>query len=126
MKKFLDGLTITMTFAAFSALLLAMLVAGCTSFSNHVFRTEQTSVHLAYGAYVGYTNALPQLHISPQASNDVKEARLQFAATVQVIDGLRVAYETNSAVKPQLEATLLTLADQSSNLVWLVHYVTGR
>lgn len=110
----------------FGVLLGILALAGCTSFSTHAYRTEQTAVHLAHGAYVAYTNALPQLHITAQASNDVKEVRLQFAATVQVVDNLRTAYETNSAVKPQLEATLLTLADQSSNLVWLIHYVIQR
>lgn len=104
---------------------LLLIGAGCTSFSTHAFRVEQTATHLAFTAYAGYTNALPALGLTPQQSNDVKQARLKFAATVKTVEGLRLEYATNAAVKPQLQAILPTLVDQSSNVVWLINYVRG-
>lgn len=110
-----------------------LFLIGCASFSTHVFRMEQTSVDVAYGAYGGYTNWLltsfadPKLTPERRAklvviSNDVKQARLRFAASVATVEAMRLSYETNSALKPVLEASLLTITDQSSNLCWLVNY----
>lgn len=112
--------------------LLALLV-GCVSFSTHVFRTEQAAVEVAYYGYTGYTNwlltelAKPNITFDRKArlaaiSNEVKSARLSFAATVQTVEAMRVAYETNSAIKPPLEAALLTMTSQSSNVCWLINY----
>ena len=105
--------------------LLALLV-GCASFSTHVFRTEQTAVTLAYGAYVGYTNALPNLHLSPDQSNAVKRARLEFAASVSVLEAWRTAYETNGIDKTSVQAALNSTISNSSNLVWLISFVRGN
>lgn len=98
---------------------------GCSSFSTNTFRAEQTAVNVAYTAYVGWTNYLNQYPFDPATVDRVKEARLKFAATVGTVESLRAAYETNSSVKPQLQATLTTLSDQSSNLVWLISYLKG-
>lgn len=105
---------------------LVAILAGCASFSDNVFRTEQTAVTLVYGAYVAYTNALPQLNLTADQSNSVKQARLKFAATIGTVDAIRSAYETNSALKPQLQAALATALDQSSNVVWLINYVKSK
>lgn len=106
--------------------LSALALAGCVGFSTQVFRTEQTAVNLAHGAYVGYTNALPTLSITPDQSNAVKEARLKFAASVATVDLLRVEYETNSAVKPVLQAAADSLLAQGSNVVWLINYLKAK
>ena len=104
---------------------LAVLV-GCSSFSTNTFRTEQTLTQLAYGAYVVYTNGLHDgtIHVTPDQSNAVRTARLQFAASVGVLDTWRVAYETNSAVKPQVEAALTAAALNSSNFVFVAKLFT--
>lgn len=102
-----------------------LVLLGCTSFSTHVFRVEQTATHLAFTAYVGYTNALPALNLNPQQSNEVKRARLKFAATVGTLEALRLEYATNAEVKPQIQAILPALVDQSSNVVWLINFVRG-
>lgn len=110
-----------------------VLLISCTSFSTHVFRTEQTAVTLAYGGYTGYTNwlltSLAKPGLTPEQrgnleaiSNQVKVARLRFAATVSTVEAMRVQYETNSALKPALEAGLQTVVDQSSNLCWLINF----
>ena len=103
-------------------------VIGCANFSTNAFRAEQTAVNLAYSSYVVYTQALytGTLKISVDQSNAVKEARLKFAASVGVTEGLRAAYATNSAVQPQLQAALDALNGQSSNVVWLISYLKGK
>lgn len=112
--------------------LLALLM-GCASFSTHVFRTEQTAVNLVYAGYVGWTNylipamantnlSLAKQHSLLVASNEVKQARLRFAATVHTVEEFRLAYETNAALRPQLEAALFGLLQQSSNVVYLIYY----
>lgn len=105
---------------------LLLVLAGClASFSTHVFRTEQAAVGLAYSAYVGYTNALPTLKITAEQSNSVKQARLKFAASVGLLDGWRVVYETNATVKPQVSAALTATLANASNLVWTINYIKG-
>ena len=107
-------------------LLIPLLVAvGCQHFTTDIFRMQQTSENIAYTAYVGYTQGLSSQVIvlkNPGVSNQIKEARLKFAATDRTIDALRVSYATNSALKPQIEATIATLQDNASNLVWLINY----
>lgn len=107
--------------------LLACLI-GCASFSTNAFRTEQTAVNIAYGAYVGWTQYLATATSPPKPETvaAVKEARLKFAASVQVVDALRTSYETNSALQAPLQAALASLTDQSSNLVWLATYLRGK
>lgn len=102
-----------------------VFLIGCASFSTNVFRTEQAAVGVAYAAYVEYTNNLATLHLTVDQSNAVKQARLKFAATVSVLDAWRMAYETNSAVKPQVNSALAATASSASNFVWLIHYVQG-
>jgi len=112
--------------------LLALLV-GCASFSTHVFRTEQTAVTLAYGSYLGWTNWLittsSRTDLTPYqrmslttASNEVKQARLRFAATVGTIEAMRISYESNSVLKQPLEAGIASMIDQGSNIVFLIKY----
>jgi hypothetical protein len=112
--------------------LLAILV-GCASFSTHVFRTEQTATTLAYGSYLSWTNYLlttaakpdltPQQRMSlTTASNEVKQARLRFAATVGTIEAMRLSYESNSVLKQPLEAGIASMIDQGSNMVWLIKF----
>lgn len=114
-------------------LLALLFLVGCASFSTNVFRVEQSATEVAYGGYVTYTNWLltsladPKLTPERRASlvtisNDVKQARLRFAATVTAVESMRLSYETNSALKPALEAAVVTLTDQSSNLCWLITY----
>lgn len=104
--------------------LLALLI-GCASFSTNVFRSEQAAVSLAYGAYIGYTNALPMLNLTADQSNAVKQARLRFASSVAVLEAWRIAYETNSTTKPQVQAALVSVNANASNLVWLITYIKG-
>lgn len=99
------------------------LLMGCASFSTNVFRAEQTAVNLAYTSYVGYTNALPVLNLTPEQVASVKDARLKFAASVTLLDNWRSAYETNSATETYVQSALDAVYSNSSNLVWVINYV---
>jgi len=107
------------------AVLVAAVLVGCASFSTNTFRTEQTLTGIAYTAYVGYTNALfnGTLKISSAQSNEVRTARLKFAASVKTVDLWRSTYETNSAVKPQVQAALDALTQNTTNFVDLIHLI---
>ncbi len=100
-----------------------VVLLGCASFSTNVFRTEQTLTQVAYTAYQGYTNALLSgtIKISADESNAVRTARLQFAASVSTLEAWRSAYETNSAIQPQVEAALNAALATSSNFVHLIN-----
>jgi hypothetical protein len=103
-------------------MLVPLLVAGCAMLTTNVFRTQQTSEDLVYMAYVGYTNYLTTHTIDSSLSNNIRSARLKFAATDATLDQLRLAYDTNSLLKDQITATISTLSDQASNIVWLVNF----
>lgn len=103
--------------------LLLIGAFGCAKFGTNVFRTEQTTVNLAHAAYVGYTNGLYSgaIHVTTTQSNEIRQARLRLAGSVATLDGWRVAYETNSAVKPQVQAALDAVLQDSSGLLYLVN-----
>lgn len=111
--------------------------SGCTSFINGVKNTRMTAVDLAYGGYIGWTNYYctrtnlasttpAQLATLNDAQRIVKDARLKFGATVGVLDGWLDAYQTNSAVKPELQAGLDATLSSASNIVWLVNFYQGK
>jgi hypothetical protein len=99
-----------------------------------MFWTEKFATDTAYaglkswkGYYATATNGLAaDKAVDLKKANDqIYEASRQFAATVSVAEGLRVAYATNSAVKAQIPAIMATVSAQASNLVWLVNYWKG-
>lgn len=105
------------------AVIAVAVLVGCASFSTNVFRTEQTLTGTAYIAYVGYTNGLANGTIKPSVteSNAIRTARLDFSASVSAVESWRSAYETNSAVKPQLQSALDALTANSSKFVALIN-----
>ena len=104
--------------------LLGLLLVGCANFATNAFRTEQTIANAAHAAYVGYTNALASgvIHPSETLSNDIRTARLKLGASLSTVDGWRVIYETNAAVKPYLQSAITATELDSSNMVWLINY----
>lgn len=101
-----------------------ILLFGCTSFSTNLYRAEQVAVGAAYASYTGYTQALANatITLTPQQSNEVKVARLKFAASVGALETWRGIYETNSVAKPQAQAALDAVLLDSSNLVYVIHF----
>lgn len=128
MKKILPALTV-----AIAAASLLVQIIGCGSAVNSAKNARNTAVGIAYGGYVGWTNyyvlSTNQITLTPDkleslnnAERSVKSARLHFSATVGVADSLIAAYETNSAIEPQLTAVLNSLGGEASNILWLINY----
>lgn len=128
MKKMLPAISVAI---AAASLLLQML--GCTGAVNSAKNARNTAIGIAYGGYMGWTNyyvlSTNQANITPErraaldnAERMVKSDRLHFSATVGVADSLIAAYETNSAVEPQLTAVLNSLGGEASNILWLINY----
>ena len=125
--KLLAGLIITLG-------LCVLIVAGCQGLSTNTFRLEQTAVDLATGARAGWSNfymlstngadAATLAKLNSEAAQ-VADARRKFAATIGTLENLRASYTTNSSLRPQVEAGLLAVNDNLSNLVWLVTYLKG-
>lgn len=116
---------------AFLIPLLAMVVAGCASFSTTVFRTESLAAETAKASvsawnayYRAATNGAPETRIQELNSqkDEIYHASREIAATLSVVESLRGSYETNSALKGQLKGTLATLSLSASNIVWIVTY----
>ena len=103
-----------------------LFLLGCANFSTNVWRTEQTAVNTAYTAYVAYTNLLASHPVDANTAASVKQARLSFAGSISVVEAWRQAYDTNSAVKPQLQAALEAALAQSSNVVYLITVIKGQ
>lgn len=105
-----------------------VLLYGCSNFSNDLFRSEQTLGGVAFASYVGYTNGLANGTLKPSVdeSNAIKSARIKLAASVLTVEQWRLAYETNSAVKPQAQAALDALVSDSSNVVALINLLKSK
>ncbi len=102
-------------------LLLPLLLVACSQFSANMWRSEQTAQNLVYTTYVGYTSGVANgvIKVTPPQSNAIKQARLKFAASIQVAEAWRLSYETNSAMKPYAQAALDAVLDNSSNFVYV-------
>lgn len=111
-----------------SPLLCMVLLVACKNFSTQVFRTEQTITDVAFTAYVGYTNGLANgtIKVNTDESNAVKTARIKLAASLNTVEQWRVAFETNSAVKPQVQAALDAATSDSSNVVYLINLLKHK
>lgn len=120
--------TLMRTAIGLIALGWVILIFGCSNFSTNMFRSEQTLTGVALTAYEGYTNALANGTLKPSVdeSNAVKSARIKFAASVLTAEQWRLAYETNSAVKPQAQAALDALTSDSSNVVALINLLKSK
>jgi hypothetical protein len=116
------------------ALLLfaGVVMVGCSSLSNSVFRAEQLAAQTSLTAVQSYniyyrhaTNgaSLADLAQLNRQRDHVWDLSRQLAASLSVLEATRLAYTTNAATQPQLTATLLSVQSQSSNLVWLVTYL---
>lgn len=100
-----------------------LVMVACANFSQNAFRTLQTSQNLVFGAYVAYTNGLSTgaIHVTPDQSNAIKQARLKFAASIHTAEALRQSYETNSAVKPQAQAALDAVLSTQTEILNLIN-----
>lgn len=105
---------------------IGLVAFGCSSFTNNVERTTETATHLAYGAYVGWTNAVNQNANLNQYTPIVHDARLKFTASVNLVDTLNASYQTNGVSQSFVQAALDTVLANSSNLVWTVNYLKGH
>lgn len=112
-------------------LLAVVLLAGCASFNNKVFRAEQLAADTsitgvsAFNAYVRTaTNGMtpPQVAQMQSAQVVVWEAARRLSASLAVSEHMRQSYESNVVDKAAVQAALATVTENTSNLVYLVNY----
>jgi hypothetical protein len=115
-----------------SVLMLFGLV-GCANFVTNTQRGEITTTHLVYGAYVGWTNYYVKATNTYAANPDqlakledmrlkVKASRMDYVATINVLDSWLTAYQSNLVTKAQVQSVVDATLTSSSNVVWLINY----
>lgn len=103
-----------------------LCAAGCANFSNNVERTTETTTHLAFAGYVGWTNAVNQYPQLAVHSNAVHELRMKFVASVKLVDQLNASYQTNGVDKATVQGALDTVLSCSSNLLWTINFLEAK
>ncbi len=113
-----------------------LLLAGCASFDTATFRTEKAlgdgakgAVH-AWNQYIAAaSNQVSQAECVKlmAAQTQIYDASRKLGATLQVVEGLRVAYKANAANTnlSALQLALETAASQSGAIVELVRTFMG-
>jgi len=119
------------------SLLAVVSLVGCSNFVTNAQRTEVTTTHLVYGAYVGWTNYYidatnryaskpDQLTKLEEMRMAIKEARMKYAASVGVVDSWLTAYQSNTVSKAQVQSVVDASLASGSNIVWLITYLKSN
>lgn len=118
------------------AFVVMMLICGCASFNATTFRSEKAAADTARGAVHAWNQyiAVASNQVSQaecvklmQAQAQIYEASRRLGATIQVVDGLRLAYATNSANTnlTALQAGLDAVVSQGTGIAELVRTFMG-
>lgn len=111
---------------------VTMLTAGCkTSFNKKVFLAEMAAASTSDASMRGYATYWKSATNNPTAFNRTLEGlhkeramieslSIKVGSSIELTEGLRSSYVTNSAVKPALEASLITLSVNASNIIYTV------
>lgn len=105
--------------------------SGCANADRNIYRVEvgagatASAAHKGYAVYwkaatnnpAAYNTTLPAL-LSQRASVDANT--ILVGASLEQVDNLRLAVRTNDTVGPALNAALLTLANNASNITAIV------
>ena len=114
--------------------LLSLGLVGCAgSYDRQVFRIEGAALGTADGAMKGYALYYKAATNNPTAFNrtldDLETERetvmalsVKIGAAGELVETLRLSYQTNAAVKPALEASVATL---SANMVSILNTITN-
>jgi len=128
--------------AGVAALLFALgvaslLLTGCAgSLNKKAFDAEMTAATTAHVAMTGYGAYWDKAWGTPAAFNrtsqdliaerqKVSAVSVKIGTGIEIVEGFRRSYETNSAVKPQLTAAITSLADNTGQLVpFVLSFIT--
>ncbi len=114
----------------------ALLFTGCAGVNNNTFAGERAAAATAdasmraYAVYWTKAEANPVAYHRTLAGLDSERATLEAAsikvgASIELVENLRAAYATNSAVQPQLNAAVSALASNAGEIVSLVNTFTS-
>jgi len=121
-----------------TALLLLFLLpallfgSGCAGVSQNAFTSELAAASTADAAMRGYAAYWNQAAKNPAAfhrtTNElateratVENASIKIGASIELVESLRGSYATNAAVKPQLQAALVSLGENTGNIIGYVN-----
>jgi hypothetical protein len=109
-----------------------LLVNGCSSLSQNAYTAELAAASTSDAAMRGYATYWNQAAQNPSAYHRtldglqseraaVEDASIRVGASIELVENLRESYATNSAVKPQLQAAMASLANNAGNIVAYVN-----
>lgn len=121
--------------------LLAVLIgvgilAGCSNFVTNTQNSQIATTHIVYGAYVGWTNYYVQatntvtdpaeLAKLEQYRRLIKQARMDYAGSIGVLNSWLDAYQSNIVTKAQVQSVVDATLVNSSNLVYLINFIRSN
>jgi hypothetical protein len=112
-----------------------LLLAGCGTLDRTAFNATKTAVTIADAGMTTHATYYRAAWNDPAAFHTTTNAltaqrqtlsvlSYQIGLSAELAESLRRAYRTNAALKPHLLATLQTLGDHASNIVWTVNSLT--
>lgn len=106
----------------------ALFFTGCADLSGNAFKAEYAAAASSDAAMKGYAAYYTQAVATPEkfnrTANGLKTERqklsdlsIKIGGAIELAENLRVAYATNSAVKPQLQAAVTSLTLNAAGIV---------
>lgn len=110
-----------------------LLTNGCANVSENAYTAELAAASTSDAAMRGYAAYWDQAIQNPAAYNrttndlvteraTVESDSVKIGAGIELVEGLRESYQTNSAVAPQLQAAVTSLTQNAGDIV---SYVTS-
>ena len=114
----------------------AILFTGCATANRNVFSAEQAAAATSSAALQSYAIYWNKAEANPAAFHrtlpaladeraKVEATAVQIGSSIDLVENLRAAYVTNSAVAPQLNAAVAALAQNAGYIVILVDSFTS-
>ncbi len=107
----------------------SLLLTGCAgSLNKKAFDAEMTAATTAHVAMTSYGVYWDKAYANPTAFNrtpaalvtereKVSAVSVKIGTGIEIVEGFRQSYATNSAIKPQLTAAITALSDNTGQLV---------
>ena len=106
----------------------SLIFTGCANVNQSAFKTEYAAAASCDAAMRGYAAYWKTAIVAPERYNrtlaglnqerqTLENYSMKIGGTIELTEKLRVAYATNSAVKPQLQSALLSLSANAAGIV---------
>jgi hypothetical protein len=123
--------TIRRSSLAVTLVISLLLLSGCASLDNNVYKAETAAAAVALASRNSYVVYWKSATNEPAAygttieklwthRRQVEALSIQIGTSIELVDNLRLSYRTNSQVEAPLNAAVSTLLENTSNIVFTV------